>query len=143
MRNLMNLIYASKAVDDFSNDDIVRLLTRARKRNASLKVTGMLLYDSGSFFQVLEGDESVIKSLFTDIKRDPRHHRIVQIISEAIPKRQFAAWSMGYVASPKSDLEQVEGMNDFFTQARCLTEIGEGRAKKILKAFAEERWRLS
>jgi hypothetical protein len=142
MSSLIHTIYASRAVTDFSKDDIVNLLSKARKKNASLGITGMLLYDNGSFFQILEGEEAVVDQLFSEIADDKRHHQIAKIISEAIPTRQFSDWSMGYAAISSNELKTIEGMNDFFTKQNCLAKIDAGRAKKLLKAFAQGRWRL-
>jgi hypothetical protein len=142
MSSLIHTIYASRAVNDFSTDEIVNLLSKARKKNASLGVTGMLLYDDDTFFQVLEGQDKVLDQLFSEISADKRHHQVTKIISEAISKRQFSDWSMGYAAISSDELRTIEGMNDFFTKQNCLAKIDAGRAKKLLKAFALGRWRL-
>lgn len=143
MTSLMHTIYASIAVNDFTKDEIVDLLSKARKKNASLNITGMLLYDSGTFFQVLEGQQAELDALFAEISRDRRHHQITKIISESIPRRQFSDWSMGYAAISSDELKTVEGMNDFFNKGNCLSKVDAGRAKKLLKAFAQGRWRLN
>ena len=89
MVELVHLIYVSKARIDVNNDDIIGLLTKAKIKNASRNITGMLLYDSGCFMQVLEGREEDVNQLFASICKDRRHHHIVKIITEAIPARQF------------------------------------------------------
>ena len=96
MSSLIHTIYASRAVTDFSKDDIVNLLSKARKKNASLGITGMLLYDNGSFFQILEGEEAVLDQLFNEITADKRHHQIAKIISEAINVR-IMKWFIFFV----------------------------------------------
>ncbi|MCA9058063.1 MAG: BLUF domain-containing protein, partial [Planctomycetaceae bacterium] len=53
--DLVHLIYASAATVEFTHEDILALLKQAKAKNAPLGVTGMLLYEDGSFFQVLEG----------------------------------------------------------------------------------------
>lgn len=98
MSALIHLIYVSKSSNAFSSSDIIDLLSKSRDRNRQLNVTGMLLYEQGSFFQVLEGEEDVVNNLFATICNDPRHTSIVKIISEAIFKRDFVDWSMGYAA---------------------------------------------
>lgn len=143
MSNLMHLIYASRGARPLSKGEIVALLRHARGKNSGLNITGMLLYDEGSFLQVLEGEEAVVNDLFAQIAGDDRHDSIVTIINEAIPHRQFADWSMGYAELSRSELGQIDGMNDFFEGRRCLADIDSGRAKKILDAFAKGRWRLT
>ena len=58
------VVYASAAVEAFSEVQLVQLLARARTNNERLGVTGLLLYDEGSFLQVLEGDAKVIELLY-------------------------------------------------------------------------------
>ncbi|ABM04792.1 BLUF domain protein [Psychromonas ingrahamii 37] len=142
MTELIHLIYASKASIDFSKDEIVVLLEKARNTNKFLDVTGMLLSDSGGFLQVLEGEEKTVNQLFSVISGDGRHNNVVKIISEAIPERQFDDWTMGEASISRQELVEIEGMNDFFTGNTCLVNINVGRAKKILDAFAQGRWRL-
>jgi hypothetical protein len=139
---LIHLIYASKASIDYSKDDIVVLLEKARNTNKFLDVTGMLLSDSGSFLQVLEGEEKNVNQLFSVISGDSRHSNIVKIISEVIPERRFNDWTMGFASLSRQELAKIKGMNDFFSGNTCLVNINEGRAKKILDAFAQGRWRL-
>ncbi|MCB1802141.1 MAG: BLUF domain-containing protein [Gammaproteobacteria bacterium] len=142
MENLIHFIYASRVSGPLDETTVRDILQTARTNNRELGVTGMLLYADGSFFQVLEGEEHVIEDLFDRISRDNRHHQVVQIISEPIAERQFADWSMGYAAITGNDLNQIEGMNDFFGSRTCLAEVDEGRAKLLLDAFAKGRWRL-
>jgi len=142
MNNLYHLIYASRETHNFNEDELLGLLTKARQANKTYNITGMLLYDKGSFFQVLEGDKDKIENLFSVISMDERHREIVRIIFEAIPERSFPDWSMGYSNISRKELDTIEGMNDFFDGGACLVDIDGGRAKKILKAFSAGRWRL-
>ena len=92
--------------------------------------------------QVLEGKEETVSNLFKNISNDKRHSNIVKIIAESIPERHFNDWSMGYATISRSELEKIEGMNDFFKGSTCLADIDKGRAKKILAAYANGRWRI-
>jgi blue light- and temperature-responsive anti-repressor len=141
MASLMHLTYGSAATRPFSNDELIELLKRARANNAHLGVTGMLVYENGSFFQVLEGSESAVEKIFQTITQDPRHHKIVTIIREPIPKRSFGEWTMGYSSVTVRELDEIVGANDFFTTGSSFTGVSPGRAKKLLDAFRQGRWR--
>lgn len=138
---LSHLIYASTAVPGLDASDLKSILQAARSNNARLSVTGMLLYTSGSFFQVLEGDESVLMDLFSLISLDPRHRNVSQIIKEPIAERAFSEWTMGFSEMDRSDLEGLEGLDDFFQKDDSLINLQPGRAKKLLAAFSQGRWR--
>jgi len=139
--DLIHCIYASSAVSALEEAAIQLLLERARRRNDALMITGMLLYIDGSFFQVLEGSREPVDSVYKAIHRDRRHERVTQIIREPIPRRAFARWSMGFESISRQDAQAIAGENDFFTLGTCLQDVDSGRAKRLLRAFSEGRWR--
>ena len=114
---------------------------KVERNNAARGITGMLLYANGSFFQVLEGPEATLEQLFAKIAADPRHQRVTRIIQESIPQRAFADWAMGFSQLEAFELDQIEGMGDFFSQGHTLAQLPAGRARKLLEAFAKGRWR--
>jgi len=142
VESLIHLIYASAATSPFDRAGLDRLLATARRVNSELGVTGMLLYLDGSFFQVLEGDETTVEQLYKHIAKDRRHARITKIINEPIAERAFAEWTMGYGDVSVGELSSIDGLNDFFRGGSCLHELDNGRTRKLLNAFAKGRWRV-
>lgn len=140
---LTHIIYASSAAAGFEDADLVPILEAARIKNARLAVTGMLLYTEGSFFQVLEGEASVLDDLLQTITADPRHTNVTKIIEEPIAQRDFESWTMGYSEVSISDLNLIDGFGDFFRDGDTFNDLPAGRAKKLLAAFAGGRWRLN
>lgn len=141
MGRLIHLIYASVATHAFSPAELTRLLSYSRVANERVAITGMLLYAEGSFFQVLEGEPAAVDALVRKIEADPRHTGIIVIIREPVARRSFEEWSMGFSTLTASDLANIEGLNDFFAEGSCLARLGTGRARKLLAAFAQGRWR--
>lgn len=138
---LTHLIYTSAAAPGIGASDLKSILQAARTKNAELSVTGMLLHTNGSFFQVLEGDESTLLKLFATIDSDPRHLNVTKIIHEPIAKRAFGDWKMGFSEIDASELQSITGFSDFFHNGDSLTSPLTGRAQKLLAAFAQGRWR--
>jgi hypothetical protein len=136
----MHCIYAS-AARDFTDVALRELLGQARFRNTQAGVSGILLYTSGSFFQVLEGAPEVVDATFARIVKDARHEKVTVINREPIAHRSFEDWSMGYSSISREDLQRIVGSNDFFEGNSCYLTLGNGRAKKLLRAFAQGRWR--
>lgn len=141
MESLVHLIYASVATRPFDAPELVDLLDHARAANAEIDVTGLLLHESGSFFQVLEGPEEVVAALYARIQRDARHHQTVKIILEPIEQRDFGGWTMAFAGLTREDLSRIEGVNDFFSRGEMFARLGTGRAKKLLAAFRDGSWR--
>ena len=139
---LVHCIYCSlSASGEFDPSKLLALLDKCRSNNAKCDVTGMLLYQHHSFFQVLEGDRSTVEPLFEKIAADPRHKRVTKVILEPIAERAFGNWSMGYPQITSNELAEIPGINDFFRQASSYLELGEGRAKTLLAAFKDGKWR--
>ena len=143
MKTLVHLIYCSAAPRPLSRNELRDLLVGARRHNERHGITGMLLYADGSFFQVLEGAPEDVERLFERISADPRHDSLTLIIREPVAVRAFGEWSMGHADIAQDDLDQIVGSNDFFAGGRSFLDIGEGRAKKLLAAFRDGRWRTA
>lgn len=141
MASLIHCIYASADTRVFDDGELHELLQQARLRNAQARVSGILLYTTGSFFQVLEGEAEAVDAIFDRIARDPRHEKVTVIVREPIAQRSFEDWSMGYASVTRKELRLIVGRNDFFDDGNCYINLGNGRAKKLLRAFAQGRWR--
>jgi hypothetical protein len=141
MSTTIHCIYASKASPGFQESDLPPLLEKSRINNAARGVTGMLLYIEGNFFQVLEGEEADVMAIYDRICLDDRHGRVTQIIREPVFERDFPDWTMGYARVDLDDVQRHTGENDFFTAATCVEQMNQGRARKLLSAFRQGRWR--
>jgi len=70
------------------------LLTRVF--NAQHGVAGILLYGNEQFLQVLEGEKTTVRTLYTHICRDARHRDVTTYDDKAVPQRSFADWRMAF-----------------------------------------------
>jgi blue light- and temperature-responsive anti-repressor len=88
------LTYKSIATASPSATDLHALVGKARARNRQLSVTGMLLYEDGSFLQTLEGPPEKLDALWSSIKQDPRHDHIEVLSEHMVPSRVFSDWDL-------------------------------------------------
>ncbi len=139
--SLRQLIYVSALAQHADPSCVGDILRVSASNNALNHVTGMLLYAQGSFLQVLEGEPLTLAKLYHKICNDPRHTQALKLIETEISERQFGQWSMGMGNVSVDELQRVDGMNDFFAQGHCLTDISEGVARRILAEFREGKWR--
>jgi hypothetical protein len=95
---MYRLVYKSVECAPFSEADLKKLIMNSRLRNAEAGLTGMLIYDRGTFLQMLEGDMAPIFKTFTRIERDPRHKDISVLLR--IPKLPSALSAIGPWAMP-------------------------------------------
>ncbi len=68
---------------------------RFAESNVKRAVTGLLVYNAGSYLQLLEGDPNVIATLFGAIRRDPRHCEVERLMFVRVTHRAFPKWAMG------------------------------------------------
>jgi hypothetical protein len=141
--SLEHVIYASVATQQLGAAQLTELLEKARVANERAGLTGMLLHtdSDSSFFQVLEGEPATIDQLLLKLRLDDRHSHLTIIIREPIAERAFADWTMGFASVSPEKLRKIPGLNDFFRGGCCFTDLDSGRAKKLLAAFSEGRWR--
>jgi len=135
------LAYSSVPSRPMKRSEVVAILTHARAKNARLGVSGMLLAVEGSFFQVLEGKAEVLAALYSTICADRRHRSVLKLIEEPVQKRSFADWSMGYSEASRSELAGIPGLNDFFLGDSSFGALEPGRARALLAAFQDGKWR--
>ncbi|MCX7097850.1 MAG: phosphate-starvation-inducible PsiE family protein [Methylococcales bacterium] len=113
---MIRLTYASTALKEWGAEELLQLLKDCRRSNGSKNITGILLYAKGTFFQVLEGDEATVTSVYAKIEKDHRHKEVTLIQKEKITERAFPYWSMGFENLDVKELIKVDGLNDFFEQ---------------------------
>ncbi|QEL20422.1 BLUF domain-containing protein [Limnoglobus roseus] len=110
---MLQVVYVSAAGLPFTQAQLVALLKKSRAKNASLGVTGLLLYHAGSFLQVLEGPDAAVDALARTIAADDRHHRVRFLVRRDAPEAAFAGWSMGFVDVTRDDYGDVLGHVDY------------------------------
>jgi hypothetical protein len=99
---LYRLVYYSEAADNLTIQDVKSISAKASIKNASLLISGGLLYCESKFLQVLEGGISPVNKLFETILRDPRHKNVNLIEFKRVQKREFDGWDMSLVFFPTS-----------------------------------------
>jgi hypothetical protein len=104
------LIYCSQATHDVSPDELVALLGVARRNNERLGLSGMLLYSSQSFLQVLEGPAAELEATYARIRADDRHAALRLLMDAEVPAPLFPDWTMGFEHVDDEDLaEELDG----------------------------------
>jgi len=82
--------------------DIEQILEKSRQNNATVGVTGALIFSEGYFGQVLEGPQNAVEATFERIQNDVRHGEVLLLEFVPIEKRSFDNWAMAYVGQDSS-----------------------------------------
>lgn len=94
---LHRLIYCSRACEP-DEATVRQILGACERNNPKDHISGMLLFTSDFFVQLLEGSRSAISRRFLKIAADSRHRDVEILSSGASEFRIFDRWSMHYVA---------------------------------------------
>jgi hypothetical protein len=126
----------SSAQKPLSALELRALLEKCNGNNRPRDITGMLLYKDGNFMQVLEGEESVVRSVHNIIAADPRHRGLITLLQGFTPERQFPNWSMGF-KDLGADLHNPEGYSEFLNIPLVGNEFKSDptKAQKLLLTF--------
>lgn len=122
---LFRLIYASRnRVGDAAA--LASILAIARRNNAALGVTGVLLHTADGFAQVLEGSLEAVSAVFERIQNDPRHGEIAVLEAGPAATRLFAGWAMAAVDGAQAPELNLTAVAD--DPAALLTLLGQALA---------------
>ena len=132
---MIQLVYASAACNPFTPGLLKSVLAKARARNTLYGVTGMLLYHSGSFLQILEGPPEGVQTIFGSIARDPRHTQTKTLLQKSIAVREFEEWKMGF-ADTSAWPQNLPGLVDYH-RALPLLSNAPTEAKRYLHFFQQ------
>lgn len=83
------ICYTSKSVQDLSLEDVESIFKSTVIKNTERNITGILLYNSGCFFQVLEGEKSKVRELFYDIIYPDKRHSELFVVMEKFTEVPF------------------------------------------------------
>ena len=137
-RNLYRFIYYSQnsipGTESEVATEIEAILAASQRNNMRDGITGALIFNSGIFAQVLEGDRPAIEATFERIQRDPRHGSVQVLAFEPAPVRSFPTWSMAFIGRSRTGQHLFEHIsNDTGFETKRLE--GE-RILEILQAIA-------
>jgi hypothetical protein len=134
---MIYLVYVSSAVTPFTRSELSDLLGKSRVNNAALDVSGILLYKDGNFMQVLEGEQTVVQTLYEKVSKDPRHRGLLTLLHGPLAERQFQDWSMGFRDLNAADVLAIPGYDEFLntplTDPRFASDPT--RCQKLLTMF--------
>jgi len=105
---MFQLLYFSKAIKEYSDEDLKALLYQSIENNSRKNITGMLIYHEQNFIQILEGERKELKALMSKILLDSRHYDVKIIRESEIERRQFQDWMMVYKYLENNVLTKLE-----------------------------------
>jgi hypothetical protein len=125
-KDIYQLVYVSESKYAFDIAELDALLEKANKRNKALDITGVLIYNRGTFIQLLEGRDGSVRNLFDIIKSDKRHGSVQEIFEQYTEKRLFEHWTMAFKKYEDLNLdvrEKIDAYINSCTNSEVLTNL--------------------
>ncbi|MBE4852851.1 diguanylate phosphodiesterase [Enterobacter pasteurii] len=104
---LTTIIYRSHICEDVPVKALEDMVAAANCRNRQFDVTGILLFNGTHFFQLLEGPAENVREIYQLICQDPRHHNVVELLSDHGPLRRFGNAGMELFDLRQYDTDEV------------------------------------
>jgi len=97
---IFQLTYSSVAKPDLSMAEIEDIIAEANQFNAPNHITGCLIYNSGFFLQILEGEKQQVMTLINKIRMDDRNDHLTILAEGQTNFRTFKEWAMAFYHNP-------------------------------------------
>lgn len=138
---MISITYVSSAIQLCTPGELHALLQKSREANLKHGITGMLLYNGGSFMQAIEGPEDAVYQLYRNIQQDRTHHMVTTLLDQPIQQRAFPDWSMGFNDLTGQGRPSVAGFTNFLRDWRDREEYANSAsyARKLLQTFRENQ----
>lgn len=117
------LVYSSSPAKKMMQSNLYIILRNARLKNKRANVTGLLVLTDGSFLQVLEGEENIVKTIFEKIQLDTRHQDITILSEGNVENRAFPNWEMAYASPSARDMANWSGLDNATTIQAILSNM--------------------
>ncbi|WP_312980479.1 diguanylate phosphodiesterase [Atlantibacter sp.] len=135
---LTTIIYRSHICDNVPVKTLEEMVDAANNKNGHADITGILLFNGTHFFQLLEGPEESVLTIYRHICEDVRHYNVVELLRDYAPARRFGKSGMELFDLREHDSNQVlQTVLDKGTSKYQLTY--DDRALQFFRTFVEAR----
>ncbi len=126
--------YVSTANPNLNEEDIENLFKQVNEFNSHHDITGVLLYAETNFFQLIEGEEDVVKSLYSQIEKDSRHNNIIKFVDKPVDNPAFD----GYISRFVTDTTKINSKNlkDYLHHIEVLDPKAQKAVTRVIETIA-------
>ncbi|UJH92847.1 BLUF domain-containing protein [Antarcticibacterium sp. 1MA-6-2] len=129
------ICYVSTAIENLEQEKLEQLLQKWKEKNNDEGFKGILLYSEGNFFQVLEGEKRQLLELFENIRKDKRHHSVIQILGKEIDQTGYDGYDADFVT--EKNKYSREAMERYYKPLDGMDVQTKEVAKRMLDVFIE------
>ena len=135
---MKRLRYISTFAQPMTRDAIEAIAREARVHNEREGITGILVSTGQIFFQIIEGPDEKIDSLFRRIEADPRHRQVLVLsLEQGDFDRLCPDWAMRKVDLGEEAADRAEPIRALLHSAFVQRQLVD-KAVAVLEAYT---WR--
>lgn len=130
---LETFVYCSRAAEGVDDSEVGRIIELSQRRNGGRDITGVLVFGSSVFFQLIEGPPAQVQNLIASLHSDSRHYDIVTLDrSVEHRERLYPNWEMERVGADdiravlQDALQSAEDENNIAALKRILEHLDSG-----------------
>ena len=139
MSSEYQIIYISEKTSEFKADkDLNKIISSSFQNNNARDVTGVLMYNGGFFFQVIEGKKADVIYTYNKIILDSRHQNVNLLADREIQGRNFENWPLALIKLNDVDLDVIDHVvawNDLINASRRHEVISEDKIDRLIEAL--------
>lgn len=119
---IKTICYISSIKNNTSENELNKLCDFVSNKNDALGITGVLILNNGHFFQIMEGEVTIIEKILKKIKLDKRHEGIIKLLETNIEDHIFKDYASGNFSIIKdlANLKKLRLYFDWIKQANIL-----------------------
>jgi Sensors of blue-light using FAD len=124
-----------------SGNELIHILEHELKENKRTEITGVSIYNEGSFFHYIEGTKSSLEYKEKMISRSLVYHGVIDLFLGEIKSRRFEDWHIGFLKP--SDTELLNHINNkWWNAASALSKHDRCDGLELLDIFCKNERRL-
>lgn len=127
------IVYVSSASEKLTEAEIHEILDYSKDWNNQHDITGILLFSEGNFLQVIEGEQTVLQNLFSNIKSDTRHKNMIKIFEKEIHREAYDGYDSEFLS--ENTKHQSAKLDHYVNHIKVLDISSQAVVKNMLKAF--------
>lgn len=123
--------YISTANPNLQEQAVKDIMTHTNRFNKSQNITGILLYNERSFFQLIEGEKETIKNLYGKISRDSRHQNIIQFLEKPTSRPSFDGYLTDFITD--TNKFKKSQLKEYLHYIEVLNPVSQKALKKVIE----------
>jgi len=133
---LQTLCYVSSSNSNLKAADLEELFRTTKRNNLKLNISGILIFNSGNFLQIMEGEQKSISKLYKKIGSDNKHSNLIKLIESPISERLFEDYETGF--SIINDRKQSKQLEDYLNWLKAAEIKSIDNIVSIIEKFIEK-----